>query len=62
MPVTTPVVTFVPATKGEEATGVPGSTGTVTAWVMVRTPLLMVTVKLSLVLNPALRRCACVGV
>ena len=61
-PVTTPVVTFAPPTTGEVAIGVPGSTGTTTAWVVVRAPLLMVTVKLSVVLNPAFCRCACVGV
>ena len=62
MPVTTPVDTFAPPTTGEDATGVPGSTPTITVWVVLRRPLLAVTVKVSLVLRPALRRWAWVGV
>ena len=49
-------------THGLPATGVPGSTATVTVWVVVRAPLLIVTVKESVVLRPAFCRCAWVGV
>ena len=56
-PLTAPLATLgVRATGLPLATGVPGSTGTVTTWVMVRPPLLIVTVKVSVVLTPALCR------
>ena len=62
MPVTTPVVRLGVRTHGVPATGVPGSTGTVMVWLVVRTPLLAVTVMVSVVLRPAARRWARVGV
>ena len=54
IPVTTPVALIGVLTQGLAATGEPGSTGTVTDRVVVRAPLLIVTVKESVVLTPAL--------
>ena len=62
MPVTTPVLALGVRTQGLPATGVPGSTGTLMAWVVVRTPLDTETVKESVVLRVAFWRWAWVGV
>jgi hypothetical protein len=61
-PVTTPVVRLGVPTDGVPATGVPGSTPTVMVWVVVRTPLLLVSVKVSMVFALAARRWVRVGV
>ena len=58
MPVTTPELATGVRTHGVPPTGVPGSTPTVMTCVVVRTPLLTETVKESVVLKPALWRCA----
>ena len=56
VPPTTPVLRLGVPTVSDPATGVPGSTGTEMVWVVLRTPLLTVTVTVSVVLTPAARR------
>ena len=57
-PATTPVPVLGLPTVAVPATGVPGSTATVTIWAEVRTPLLAVTVNVSVVVEVAAKRCA----
>jgi hypothetical protein len=62
VPVTTPVMLLGTPTVGVPATGVPGSTWTVTVLRIAPTPLLTSTVNVSVVLAPAARRATSVGV
>ena len=50
-PLTAPVLVLGLDTAGVQASGVPAPTGTVTTWVTVSTPLVALTVKVS-VLDP----------
>ena len=61
-PLSAPVLAVGLPTVKPPVTGTAGRTATVIVWVAVRTPLVAVTVKVSVVTEVAVRRCATVGV